>query len=90
MTTTAPPVAGRPSVPAVPEPTGQRPAARSHPNRVLAALTLAMLAFAVIQTSVVPILPALSADFHVSTSGVAWMMTANFQHFAELYLRYGN
>jgi len=78
MTTAAPPTL-RPAVPAAPggESGGMHTAARSHPGRILAALTLAMLAFAVIQTSVVPILPALATDFHVSTSGVAWMMTAN-------------
>jgi MFS family permease len=49
----------------------------SRPNRILAALTVAMLAFAVIQTSVVPILPTLGREFRVTTSGVSWMMTAN-------------
>lgn len=47
------------------------------PGLLLAALTLAMLAFALVQTSIVPILPDLAVRFSVSTSDIAWMMTAN-------------
>jgi MFS family permease len=47
------------------------------PGLLLAALTLAMLAFALVQTSIVPILPDLAVRFHAGTSAIAWMMTAN-------------
>ncbi|MGC5345292.1 MFS transporter [Streptomyces sp. AM 4-1-1] len=53
-----------------------RPAS-SGQNRILAGLVLGMLAFTVVQTSVVPILPSLAAAVHVSGSTVAWLMTAN-------------
>ena len=47
------------------------------PGALLGALTLAMLAFSVVQTSIVPILPDLAVQFRTSTSNIAWMMTAN-------------
>jgi MFS family permease len=47
------------------------------PGALLGALTLAMLAFSVVQTSIVPILPDLAVKFSTSTSNIAWMMTAN-------------
>ncbi|HEV3172133.1 MAG TPA: MFS transporter [Actinocrinis sp.] len=47
------------------------------PGALLGALTLAMLAFSVVQTSIVPILPDLAGQFRTSTSNIAWMMTAN-------------
>jgi MFS family permease len=47
------------------------------PGALLGALTLAMLAFSVVQTSIVPILPALAVQFSTSTANIAWMMTAN-------------
>lgn len=47
------------------------------PAALLGALTLAMLAFSLVQTSIVPILPALAAQFSVGTANIAWMMTAN-------------
>jgi len=47
------------------------------PGALLGALTLAMLAFSVVQTSIVPILPNLAVQFSATTSGIAWMMTAN-------------
>src|SRR5579875_3340430 len=64
---------------AVPEPgaPAARDARHPRPAALLGALTLSVLAFSVVQTSIVPILPALAARFAVSTSDVAWLMTAN-------------
>jgi MFS family permease len=47
------------------------------PGALLGALTLAMLAFSVVQTSIVPILPQLAVQFSTSTTNIAWMLTAN-------------
>jgi MFS family permease len=47
------------------------------PGLILTALVLAMLAFTVVQTSVVPILPTLASAYHLTTATVAWVMTAN-------------
>jgi MFS family permease len=57
----------------------QPPARDLHPRpgALLGALTLAMLAFSVVQTSIVPILPELAVQFSTSTANVAWMLTAN-------------
>jgi MFS family permease len=44
---------------------------------VLPALVLSVLAFSLVQTSVVPILPTLQKDLHVAGSGITWLMTAN-------------
>lgn len=49
----------------------------ARPGLVLGALVLAMMAFTVVQTSVVPILPTLGEAFHLTTATVSWMMTAN-------------
>ncbi|WP_405021731.1 MFS transporter (plasmid) [Kitasatospora sp. NBC_00070] len=46
-------------------------------NRVLPALILAMLSFSVVQTAIVPILPSLARELHVSGSNITWLMTAN-------------
>jgi len=57
----------------------QTPARDLHPRPgvLLGALTLAMLAFSVVQTSIVPILPQLAVQFSTSTTNIAWMLTAN-------------
>lgn len=57
----------------------QTPARDLHPRpgALLGALTLAMLAFSVVQTSIVPILPQLAVQFSTSTTNIAWMLTAN-------------
>jgi MFS family permease len=52
-------------------------ASAPRPGLILSALVLAMMAFTVVQTSVVPILPTLGEAFHLTTATVAWMMTAN-------------
>lgn len=45
--------------------------------QTLPALVLSMLAFSMVQTAVVPILPALATAVHVSGGTIAWLMTAN-------------
>ena len=84
MTATVPQDGAAPQAPAVlpgaPAAAGAvRPGgvAEARPRLILAALVLAMLAFTVVQTSVVPILPTLSGAFHLNTATVAWVMTAN-------------
>ncbi|MFB7664314.1 MFS transporter [Kitasatospora sp. NPDC056138] len=52
--------------------------------RVLPALILAMLAFSVVQTAVVPILPSLAKELHVAGSNITWLMTANLLSAAVL------
>jgi MFS family permease len=54
---------------------GDRPVSRS--GGVLGALVLAVLGFSLVQTSVVPILPALIREFGTSSSSITWVMTAN-------------
>ncbi|WP_354638908.1 MFS transporter [Kitasatospora camelliae] len=52
--------------------------------RVLPALVLAMLAFSVVQTAVVPILPSLARELNVTGSNITWLMTANLLSAAVL------
>ncbi|GAA2229990.1 MULTISPECIES: MFS transporter [Kitasatospora] len=52
--------------------------------RVLPALILAMLAFSVVQTAVVPILPSLAKELHTAGSNITWLMTANLLSAAVL------
>ncbi|MFJ6216934.1 MFS transporter [Streptomyces sp. NPDC092296] len=52
-------------------------AAKPGSGRVLPALVLAMLAFSVVQTAVVPILPSLAKELDVSGGSITWLMTAN-------------
>src|SRR5258708_18617693 len=51
---------------------------------VLPALVLSVLAFSLVQTSVVPILPTLQHQLKVSASGITWLMTANLLSAAVL------
>jgi MFS family permease len=53
------------------------PVRGAKPGLILGALVLAMLAFTVVQTSVVPILPTLASAYHLTTATVSWVMTAN-------------
>ncbi|MFJ8039946.1 MFS transporter [Kitasatospora sp. NPDC096147] len=57
---------------------------RPSSTRVLPALVLAMLAFSVVQTAVVPILPSLAKELDVSGSSITWLMTANLLSAAVL------
>src|SRR4051812_49438924 len=51
---------------------------------VLPALVLSVLAFSLVQTSVVPILPTLQKDLDVAGGGITWLMTANLLSAAVL------
>jgi MFS family permease len=70
MTATVPERREAPAAPA-------GPVRRARPGLILTALVLAMLAFTVVQTSVVPILPTLATAYHLTTATVSWVMTAN-------------
>lgn len=64
-----------------------QPATTAHEpssTRVLPALVLAMLAFSVVQTAVVPILPSLAKELDVTGSDITWLMTANLLSAAVL------
>ncbi|GAA2156418.1 MFS transporter [Kitasatospora kazusensis] len=65
-----------------PQPTAT--ASKPSSARVLPALVLAMLAYSVVQTAVVPILPSLAKELNVSGSNITWLMTANLLSAAVL------
>ncbi len=46
-----------------------------HPNLILAVLSLAGLAYAVLSSAVIPALPTIQHDLHTSETGVAWLLT---------------
>jgi len=48
---------------------------RVHPNIILAVLSLAGLAYAVLSSSVIPALPTIQHDLHTSEAGVSWVLT---------------
>ena len=48
---------------------------RVHPNIILAVLSLAGLAYAVLASSVIPALPTIQHDLHTSEAGVSWVLT---------------
>ncbi|MCF2525762.1 MFS transporter [Yinghuangia soli] len=56
---------------------GPRAARRSSPTLILAALSFAATAIAVMQTVVTPILPQLQGSLGVSSSAIAWVLTGN-------------
>ena len=47
-----------------------------HPNLILAVLSLAGLAYAVLSSAVIPALPTLQHELHTSETGVTWLLTA--------------
>ena len=49
--------------------------ARVHPNVILAVLSLAGLAYAVLSSAVIPALPTLQHELHTSETGVTWLLT---------------
>ena len=49
--------------------------ARVHPNVILAVLSLAGLAYAVLSSAVIPALPTLQKDLHTTETGAAWLLT---------------
>jgi EmrB/QacA subfamily drug resistance transporter len=54
---------------------GPREAQRVHPNVILAVLSLAALAYAVLSSAVIPALPTLQHSLHASETGVTWLLT---------------
>jgi EmrB/QacA subfamily drug resistance transporter len=54
---------------------GQSQEDRIHPNLILAVLSLAGLAYAVLSSAVIPALPVLQHDLHTSETGAAWLLT---------------
>jgi MFS family permease len=46
-----------------------------HPNLILAVLSLAGLAYAVLSSAVIPALPTLQHELHTSETGVTWLLT---------------
>jgi EmrB/QacA subfamily drug resistance transporter len=48
---------------------------RIHPNLILAVLSLAGLAYAVLSSAVIPALPVLQHDLHTSETGATWLLT---------------
>jgi MFS family permease len=48
---------------------------RVHPNLILAVLSLAGLAYAVLASAVIPALPTLHHELHTTETGVSWVLT---------------
>ena len=49
---------------------------RIHPNLILAVLSLAGLAYAVLSSAVIPALPSIQHSLHASETDVGWLLTA--------------
>jgi MFS family permease len=49
---------------------------RTHPTLILAVLSLAGLAYAMLSSSVVPALPTMQHALHTSVTGITWLLTA--------------
>ncbi len=56
-------------------PTDAHGPSRVHPRIILAVLSLAGLAYAVLSSAVIPALPSLQHSLHASETGVAWLLT---------------
>jgi EmrB/QacA subfamily drug resistance transporter len=54
---------------------GTHERARVHPNVILAVLSLAGLAYAVLSSAVIPALPTLQHSLHTTETGAAWLLT---------------
>ena len=52
-----------------------RESQRIHPNLILAVLSLAGLAYAVLSSAVIPALPSFQRDFNASETSVTWLLT---------------
>src|SRR5438270_1055356 len=48
---------------------------RVHPNLILAVLSLAGLAYAVLSSAVIPALPTIQHDLHTTETDVTWLLT---------------
>ncbi|HWE33084.1 MAG TPA: MFS transporter [Solirubrobacteraceae bacterium] len=57
-------------------PSGPRHEERVHPNVILAVLSLAGLAYAVLSSAVIPALPTFQHALHTSETGATWLLTA--------------
>ncbi len=55
--------------------TGEHAHQRVHPNVILAVLSLAGLAYAVLSSAVIPALPTIQRDLHTTETGVTWLLT---------------
>jgi EmrB/QacA subfamily drug resistance transporter len=49
---------------------------RQHPNLTLGILALGAMAYALLQSAVIPALPELEQSLHTSETGIAWVLTA--------------
>src|SRR6516164_1654894 len=49
---------------------------RTHHRLTLAVLTLAAMAYALLQSLVLPALPAMQRELHVSQTAITWMLTS--------------
>jgi MFS family permease len=49
---------------------------RTHPTLILAVLSLAGLAYAMLSSAVIPALPTMQHALHTSETGIAWLLTA--------------
>src|SRR5436309_14671435 len=54
---------------------GREPKPRARPNVILAVLSLAGLAYAVLSSAVIPALPTIRHELHASETGVTWLLT---------------
>jgi EmrB/QacA subfamily drug resistance transporter len=57
-------------------PSGTHEQPRTHPTLILAVLSLAGLAYAVLSSAVIPALPTLQRSLHTTETGVAWLLTS--------------
>src|SRR3979409_2408146 len=48
---------------------------RVHPNVILAVLSLAGVAYAVLSSAVIPALPTIQHSLHTTETGVTWLLT---------------
>jgi EmrB/QacA subfamily drug resistance transporter len=54
---------------------GTRGSARTHPNIILAVLSLSGLAYAVLSSAIIPALPTIQHSLHTTETGVTWIFT---------------
>ena len=61
--------------PAVSTPAAHPSEERIHPNLVLAVVSLAGLAYAMLSSGVIPALPSIQHSLHTNETGVTWLLT---------------
>jgi EmrB/QacA subfamily drug resistance transporter len=69
---------GRPGTPGATVtrmPSGPQESGRLHPTLILAVLSLAGLAYAILSSAVIPALPTIQHDLHTNETGSAWLLT---------------